>query len=213
MDNTKVLVQLEELGIVPVIRTLRQDTAMRAVDWLADAGFRTFEITLTTPGAFEIIKQYSRQSELLVGAGTVLSIEAARQSIDAGARYVVSPCIVPGLPAATNAYGIPCMLGALTPTEVIQAGEEGANAIKVFPVSSVGGAAYIKALKSIFPDKSFCPTGGIGIQDIPEYFSAGAKFVGVGGKLVNEQALSAGDRPAVIDIATAVLKHIEHRRA
>lgn len=210
MNRQDILDRLKALGVVPVIRTAKQEAAVTAVEWLAEAGFMTFEITLTTPGAFEVIERYARQSKLLIGAGTVLSLEDARQSMDAGARYVVSPCIVPGMPRATQEAGAPCMLGALTPTEVVRARDEGADAIKVFPVSSAGGAPHIKALKSVFPDICLVPTGGIPVDGIAAYFDAGADLVGVGGQLVDETALSAGDRSAVTKAARAALMQVEH---
>jgi 2-dehydro-3-deoxyphosphogluconate aldolase/(4S)-4-hydroxy-2-oxoglutarate aldolase len=195
-----------------VIRTSTQETAVTAVEWLAEAGFRTFEITLTTPGAFAVIERYARRSQFLIGAGTVLSTDEAGHSLDAGARYIVSPCIVPGLPAASHERGAPCMLGALTPTEVIRARAEGADAIKVFPVVSAGGAPHVKALKSVFPDVCLVPTGGIPVDGIAAYLEAGADLVGLGGQLVDETALSAGDRSAVARAARAALSQVEQAR-
>jgi 2-dehydro-3-deoxyphosphogluconate aldolase/(4S)-4-hydroxy-2-oxoglutarate aldolase len=212
MSKDDILDRLKALGVVPVIRTSNQKTAETAVEWLAEAGFETFEITLTTPGALEVIERFARQSELLIGVGTVLSIEDARRSMDAGARYIVSPCIVPGMPATTKAQDLPCMLGALTPTEVVRALGEGADAIKIFPVSSGGGASHVKALKSVFPDICLCPTGGISVENITPYFDAGADFVGVGGQLVDETALAAGDKSAVTRAAQAALMQVEQAR-
>jgi len=212
MTTGGILDQLKELRVVPVVRTSSQETASTAVEWLAEAGLRTFEITLTTPGAFEVIEWYSRQPELLIGAGTVLSIEDANRSIDAGARYIVSPCIVPGMPAATREHGAPCMLGALTPTEIVRARDEGADAVKVFPINSAGGAPHLKALKSVFPDIRLVPTGGIAVGNIRSFLDASAEFVGVGGQLVDEKAIAGGDKTLITKAALAALMNVEHAR-
>jgi len=200
-----VLPQLVRDYVIPVVRTRETALARRAVEWLAAAGFRTFEITMTVPDAVALIAEASAGG-LLVGAGTVTDAATARRCIEAGARFVVSPAVVPEVAAACREKAALSMLGALTPTEVIAAVRAGADVVKIFPASSVGGPAHVKALRSVFPDVPLVPTGGISADEIAAYRAAGAACVGLGGKLVDEKALAANDRAAI----DAVARRIRH---
>lgn len=185
--------QLRQVGVIPVVRTASRADAEWAIGVLREAGLRTFELTLTTPGAVDLLRELAVEPGLLVGAGTVLDGAAARQVLAAGARFVVSPVMSAGLPPLCAEAGVPCVLGALTPTEVVETLDLGASAVKVFPVSSVGGSAYIRALSEVFPRALLAPTGGIGVDQVASYLQAGAAFVGVGGKLVDRAAIAARD--------------------
>lgn len=197
--------RLREARIIPVVRTSSAAHAATAVAWLRDAGIRVFEITMTVPEAPALIRALAADPDVLIGAGTVPDAEAARACIDAGARFIVAPWVDPALAAPARAAGACLMLGAMTPTEVRAALAAGADVVKVFPASSVGGPAHVKALRSVFPDIVFCPTGGVDARNLPDYLAAGAAFVGIGGKLVDESLIAAGDRAAVTRAAEQTL--------
>jgi 2-dehydro-3-deoxyphosphogluconate aldolase/(4S)-4-hydroxy-2-oxoglutarate aldolase len=185
--------------VVPVLRLGSSADTERAVDCLADAGFRVVEITLTVPGAVPLINRLSQRlgPSFVVGAGTVLDFDAARACIDAGARFLVSPCIVPGLARLAHETGRAALIGGFTPGEILAAHREGADIVKVFPAST-GGPEHLRAIHAVFPDILLCPTGGVGLQNLDAYFAAGASLVGVGNNIVDQQALAAGDSARVI---------------
>lgn len=203
---------LVQHGVVPVVRTPDAALARRAVTWLRDAGLATFEITLTIPDALDLVRDLATDPALHIGVGTVLDAAQARASVAAGARYVVSPALCVDLIAPCHEAGVPCVLGAATPSEVLAAARAGADAVKIFPVSSLGGAAHVKALKAVFPGLLLAPTGGIGVSDIAAYLRAGSAFVGVGGKLVDVAALESGDRDAVTTVARDALGQVAAAR-
>ena len=191
--------------VVPVVRTTKAELAARAVEWLRGAGITIFEITMTVPDAPGLIRRLSADPGLLVGAGTVPDRAAAEACLDAGARFLVAPWVDGAVAQAARARGAAALLGAMTPTEVRAALSAGADVVKIFPASSAGGPAHIKALRSVFPGVAFCPTGGVDARNAPDYLAAGAAFVGIGGKLVDEGLLARGDRAAVEQAARDVL--------
>lgn len=200
-----LLAKLRDARVVPVIRTRSTAHAATAVQWLRDAGLTVFEITMTIPDAPSLIRELAGDASLLVGAGTVPDVATARACLEAGARFIVAPWVDPALAEPCRQAGAALMLGALTPTEVRAAIAAGSDVIKVFPASSVGGAAHIRALASVFPGIAFCPTGGIAPGEIGAYLKAGAAFVGMGGALVDENRIAAGDRGAIATAAAQVL--------
>jgi 2-dehydro-3-deoxyphosphogluconate aldolase/(4S)-4-hydroxy-2-oxoglutarate aldolase len=191
--------QLVVQRVVPVLRFGSAATTIRAVDCLREAGFGTFEITLTTPGAVELVAELHGRigATAVVGAGTVTDLDAARRCIEAGAQFLVSPCVVPGLAALAHEAGRAALVGAFTPTEVLAAHREGADVVKVFP-ASVGGPAHLGALHAVFPHVLLCPTGGVTLENLKKYFAAGAALVGVGNNLIDQAALAAGDIARVV---------------
>ncbi|WP_142847526.1 bifunctional 4-hydroxy-2-oxoglutarate aldolase/2-dehydro-3-deoxy-phosphogluconate aldolase [Telmatospirillum sp. J64-1] len=191
-----ILDRLVQFGVVPVIRMSSAEYARTAVEWLSEAGFGTFEITLTTPGAMDLIAEFSARGDRLIGAGTVMTAEAVAEAVAAGARYVVSPCVVSEVGEACRELGIACLMGALTPTEIHQALAAGAAAVKIFPASTVG-PAHLKAMRSVFPGVSFMPTGGLDADNVGEWLKAGAACIGAGGKLVDEGLVARGDKAAI----------------
>jgi 2-dehydro-3-deoxyphosphogluconate aldolase/(4S)-4-hydroxy-2-oxoglutarate aldolase len=191
--------------LIPVVRTSTAARAATAVAWLQEAGLRIFEITMTVPDAPALIRALASDPALLIGAGTVPDAAAARACLDAGARFLVSPWVDPAIVGPAKAAGACAMLGAFTPTEVRAAIAAGADVVKVFPAASAGGPAHVKALRSVFPEVAFCPTGGVDARNLPDYLAAGAAFVGIGGKLVDEALIAAGDRGAVIAAAHAAM--------
>ena len=196
---------LYEYGVVPVIHTRSAERANRAVEWLNDAGFRTFELQASIVGIVDLVEELSGNVELDVGVGMVMDPEQARACIEAGASCIVTPGIVAGIVEPCREAGVACVLGASTPSEVMQAKELGADAVKILPVRSLGGVPYLKTLKAMFPDTPLAPAGGIEIAEIPSYLRAGAAFVSVGRVLTDTKALCAGDKDAIIDAAANTL--------
>jgi 2-dehydro-3-deoxyphosphogluconate aldolase/(4S)-4-hydroxy-2-oxoglutarate aldolase len=191
--------------VVPVLRFDSARATRDAVDALREAGFATFEVTLTTPGAVDVIRELAGDPALLVGAGTVLDLDAAARCLDAGARFLVAPCLVAGLAEAAHDRGAAALLGGWTPGEVLAAHREGADVVKVFPAAS-GGPSHLAGIHAVFPDIRLCPTGGVNAQNLRDYFKAGAAFVGVGNNIVDAQALAAGDRARVVAHAKQFLE-------
>lgn len=188
-----------------MVRTSTAERAATAVEWLRGAGLRIFEITLTIPGAVGLIESLARDPDLLIGAGTVPDANAAAACLKAGARFLVAPWVDPALAGPCRAAGAALMCGAMTPTEVRAALAAGSDVVKVFPASSAGGPGHIKALASVFPGVAFCPTGGVEPANMAAYLAAGAAFVGMGGALVDEKRIAAGDRGAIEAVAKSVL--------
>jgi 2-dehydro-3-deoxyphosphogluconate aldolase/(4S)-4-hydroxy-2-oxoglutarate aldolase len=200
-----LLPMLRAARVIPVVRTTDAVLAARAVEWLRGAGLTIFEITMTVPDATGLIRALSADPALTIGAGTVPDRATAEACLAAGARFLVSPWVDAEVAAAARAAGAASMLGAMTPTEVRAALAAGADVVKVFPASSAGGPGHVKALRSVFPDVAFCPTGGVDARNAPDYLAAGAAFVGIGGRLVDEALLARGDRAAVEAAARDVL--------
>jgi 2-dehydro-3-deoxyphosphogluconate aldolase / (4S)-4-hydroxy-2-oxoglutarate aldolase len=205
MPAHELIASLRAARVVPVVRTSSAEHAATAVSWLRDAGLRIFEITMTIPDAPALIRTLATDPTLLIGAGTVGDRATAEACLRAGARFVVAPWVDPSLVGPCRDAGAALMLGAVTPTEVRAALEAGADVVKIFPASSVGGPAHIKALASVLPHVAFCPTGGVEPGNVAAYLAAGAAFVGMGGALVDEKRIAAGDRPAIEAAARAIL--------
>jgi 2-dehydro-3-deoxyphosphogluconate aldolase/(4S)-4-hydroxy-2-oxoglutarate aldolase len=200
-----LLPALKAARVVPVIRTSTTAHAATACAWLREAGISVFEITMSVPDAPALIADLAREPELLVGAGTVASVADADTCLRAGAKFLVAPWVGAEIVAPARAAGAAVMLGALTPTEVRAALAAGTDVVKVFPASSAGGPAHIRALRSVFPGATFCPTGGVDPSNLRTWLDAGAAFVGIGGKLVDEKLIAANEKSAVQDAARAAL--------
>ncbi len=194
MSRSDICREIEQAGLVPVIRVPTSELAMRAVDALLAGGITVFEITMTVPDATSVIRSLCErfQGRALVGAGTVLSPQDARACIDAGARFLVSPGLDPLTIDVAHAEGVPMLPGALTPTEVIDAWRAGADIVKIFPCSALGGAKYLRALRGPLPHVKMLPTGGVTPATAHEYIAAGAVALGMGSELVDVAALKAG---------------------
>jgi 2-dehydro-3-deoxyphosphogluconate aldolase / (4S)-4-hydroxy-2-oxoglutarate aldolase len=200
--------EIRTAGVVPVVRTSSRADAQWAVQVLYDAGLRVFEITLTTPDAAAIIADLSTDRSVLVGAGTVMDLAQGDQVVAAGASFIVSPALRPELSSLCQQAAIPCVLGALTPTEVASAAQLHVQAVKIFPISAMGGVSYLKALKDVYPHVSFAPTGGIGVEHIATFLNAGADFVGVGGKLLDKAAIASRDASVLTEAAHIALGQV-----
>jgi 2-dehydro-3-deoxyphosphogluconate aldolase / (4S)-4-hydroxy-2-oxoglutarate aldolase len=193
--------------VIPVLRLRSRKDAETAIDCLIEAGFKTVELTLTTPGAIDLIASLRRScnADFLVGAGTVLDLASAQACLDAGADYLVSPCLVPEMAALANGSGRIALSGGFTPAEVLAAWREGAAVVKVFPAST-GGPSHLGALHAVYPDIPLCPTGGVSAANMLDYFKAGAALVGIGNNVIDQKALAAGDRIGVIARARGFLE-------
>ena len=192
--------------VVPVLRLASVKETRFAVDCLVEAGFACIELTLTTPGAVELIAELRARMgpEASIGAGTVLDLASTERCIAAGADFLVSPCMVAGMAARAHAAGRVALIGGYTPGEVLAASREGADIVKVFPAAS-GGPAHLGAIHAVFPGIALCPTGGVSLANMQDYFAAGAAFVGVGNNIIDSAALRARERVRVIDHARKFL--------
>jgi 2-dehydro-3-deoxyphosphogluconate aldolase/(4S)-4-hydroxy-2-oxoglutarate aldolase len=215
MTIEDVVRRIGHVGIVPVVRASSIDEARRAVDAICAGGIPIIEITMTVPDAPAVIREIVRQygNTILTGAGTVLTARDAESSLDAGAEFLVSPGISIPVLRAAQARGKLAIPGALTPTEVMAACQEGARLVKIFPCGSVGGPKYIRALKAPFPQIELIPTGGVTLSNAVEYFAAGAFALGVGAELVDVAALRKGDSQKVVETAQRLSEAVQHARA
>ncbi|GAB2873038.1 bifunctional 4-hydroxy-2-oxoglutarate aldolase/2-dehydro-3-deoxy-phosphogluconate aldolase [Streptomyces mayteni] len=188
--------------LVAIVRGDDQEAALRSVVTLAEEGVRLIEVSLTTPGAVEVIRRAIRETgpAAVIGAGTVVTPEEALRARDAGASWMVTPALGGGLERAV-ALGVPVLAGALTPTEAVAATGAGAHAVKLFP-ASLGGPGYLRALRDPLPDVPFVPVGGVNAELAPAYFAAGAVAIGVGSPLLGDAA-DGGDPDALRQRARA----------
>ncbi|HVH61229.1 MAG TPA: bifunctional 4-hydroxy-2-oxoglutarate aldolase/2-dehydro-3-deoxy-phosphogluconate aldolase [Candidatus Sulfotelmatobacter sp.] len=215
MDKQKVRDRIVEIGVVPVVRASSAEEARMAADAVCKGGIPIAEITMTVPGAVELIRELTRSGpgDVLVGAGTVLNVEAAKKCLDAGAEFLVSPGLNLEVIQLAAKEGKLMMAGALTPTEVIMAWEAGSDFVKVFPCGQVGGAKYIKALKGPLPQVPLVPTGGVNLNTAAEFVEAGAAALGVGGELVPAGALRSGKPEIIVENARKFLAIVKEARA
>jgi|KBSMisStandDraft_5_1062788.scaffolds.fasta_scaffold521691_2 2-dehydro-3-deoxyphosphogluconate aldolase/(4S)-4-hydroxy-2-oxoglutarate aldolase len=213
--RAEVCRRVEAGGIVPVVRAPSAELAMRAAEAVMAGGISIFEITMTVPDAPAVIRALVERlgDRAVVGAGTVLDAEDAHKCIEAGAAFIVSPGLDLGTITAAHERGVPIMPGALTPTEVITAWKAGADMVKIFPASAVGGPKYIKALKGPLPDVKLLPTGGVNAQTAGEFIAAGACALGVGSELVDTAALARGDDAVITERARELVAAVAAARA
>ncbi|HID23511.1 MAG TPA: bifunctional 4-hydroxy-2-oxoglutarate aldolase/2-dehydro-3-deoxy-phosphogluconate aldolase [Planctomycetaceae bacterium] len=188
------LQQVLDEGIVAIIRSDSPDQLTEVAEALYEGGIGVIEVTFTVPGVLEIISSVRKRlgGKVLLGAGTVLDPESARAALLAGAEFVVAPSLNLDVIRLCHRYDKLVMPGAFTPTEVVQAWEAGADIVKIFP-ASVGGPSYLKALRGPLPHIRMLPTGGVNLQTLPDFLRAGACAVGLGGALVEKEALREGN--------------------
>ena len=215
MDRSEIIKQIEEIGIVPVVRAASADEAMRAIDAIMEGGINVLEITMTVPGAVKVIEEVVTRygSDVLVGAGTVLDPETARVCILAGSQFVVSPALNLETIAMCRRYGVPICPGALTPTEVVTAWTAGGDFVKIFPCGSMGGASYLKNLKGPLPQVKMIPTGGVSLKTAADFIKAGASALGVGTDLVDVKAIREGNAHIVTERAKQFVEIVKEARA
>ena len=213
--SKEVQQQLEEAGIIPVLRARSASEAMAVVEAMVAGGISVIEVTMTVPGAIDVLKELKRVygSKLLLGSGTVTDGAECAATIEAGAEFVVSPSLHMDVIQETKARGKVSLPGALTPTEVITAWRAGSNFVKVFPCGNVGGAKYIKALKGPLPQVPLVPTGGVNLETAADFIRAGAVALGVGGELVQADALKSGKTEVIVENARKFLECVKQARA
>jgi 2-dehydro-3-deoxyphosphogluconate aldolase / (4S)-4-hydroxy-2-oxoglutarate aldolase len=211
----EILSFITEIGIVPVVRTLTAEAAIKSIEAIYRGGVRAAEITMTVPGAIKALEKLADQfgDKIVLGAGTVLDPETARVSMLAGAQFFVTPTLKISTIEMAKRYSKAICPGALTPTEVLTAWEAGADVVKVFPANAVGGPKYIKALKGPLPHIEMIPTGGVNLETAGEFLKAGACAVAVGGELVDARLIREGRYDEMEARARHYLQAIARARA
>lgn len=206
---------IERVGLIPVLRAKSVAQGRAVVDAMIAGGVTVVEVTMTVPGAIDLLRELRSEygpKDLLLGSGTVTTADQAQATIDAGAEFVVSPSLHPEVIRVTKANQKISCPGALTPTEAITAWEAGADYVKIFPCSAVGGASYLKSLLAPFPHLKLIPTGGVTLQTAESFIKAGARALGVGSDLVNLAAIDAGKPETITETARAYLEVIAGAR-
>ena len=212
MDKEKILSKITEGGLVAVVRAESSDQALKIADACLKGGVAAIEITFTVPGADQVIRDLAakyQNGEILLGAGTVMDTETARTAILAGAQYVVSPYLNVEVVKLCNRYRVPCMPGAMTIKEVVEAMEAGADIIKIFP-GDLFGPKIIKAILGPIPYAKMMPTGGVDIDNVEQWIKAGAVAVGVGSSLT--KGAKTGDYEAITRTAQEFIARIKAAR-
>jgi 2-dehydro-3-deoxyphosphogluconate aldolase/(4S)-4-hydroxy-2-oxoglutarate aldolase len=205
---------IERVALIPVLRSRNAAQAHAVVKAMIAGGVSVVEVTMTVPGALDLLRELKHEcgAKLLLGSGTVTTAKEAEATIDAGAEFVVSPSFHPDVIAATKARKKLSIPGALTPTEVITASRAGADYIKIFPCSAMGGASYLKSLLAPFPHLKLIPTGGVTHHTAASFLEAGARALGVGSDLVNLAAIDQGAPEVITAAAKTYLKIIAEFR-
>jgi len=212
IDN--VISRIEEIGIIPVVRAASVDEATRAVEAICAGGIPIVEITMTVPNAVSVIREVAQhyRNRVLIGAGTVTTMDQAKSCLGAGAEFLVSPGLAPPVLAVAKAAGKLAIPGALTPTELMNAQEHGARLVKIFPCGNVGGPKYLRSLKAPFPNALLIPTGGVNATNAAEFIAAGAFALGVGADLVDSIALRDGDLEKITSAARELVQAVNSAR-
>jgi 2-dehydro-3-deoxyphosphogluconate aldolase/(4S)-4-hydroxy-2-oxoglutarate aldolase len=215
MTRAEICRRIEAIGVVPVVRLRSARLVQHAVEALAEGGIAIVEITLTVPDAISVIREVSAGfgDDVLVGAGTVLSPGDAERAVQAGARFIVSPGFDVEVVRAANELDVPVIPGVLTPTEILAALRAGADWVKIFPCSAVGGAPYVRALRGPFPGLKMLPTGGVNLTTAPEYIAAGAAAVGIGSELLDPNELESGQYASLSARARSLVTSVRGARS
>jgi len=215
MKKTDVIQRIRDTGLIPVVRAESADLAMRAVEAIKTGGVDVLEVTMTVPGAIDVIAKLAATfgTEVVIGAGTVLDPDTANKCVQAGAQFIVSPALNEETIAFCRANDVAVFPGALTPTEVVRAWNAGADAVKVFPAGAVGGASYLKALKAPLPQIELVPTGGVSLKTAADFIKAGAMALAVGADLVDTKALREGRDDVIAERAQQFLEIVREARA
>ena len=215
MKKTEVLQRIRDTGLIPVVRAESAELAMRAVEAIKTGGVDVVEVTMTVPGAIDVIAKLAATfgTEVLIGAGTVLDPDIANRCVQAGAQFIVSPALNEETIAFCRRNDVAVFPGALTPTEVVHAWNAGADAVKVFPAGAVGGASYLKALKAPLPQVELVPTGGVSLKTAADFIKAGAMALGVGADLVDLKALRENHDEVITERARQFLEIVREARA
>jgi 2-dehydro-3-deoxyphosphogluconate aldolase/(4S)-4-hydroxy-2-oxoglutarate aldolase len=214
MSETVSAVELEEIGLIAIVRANQSVDLLSIANALADGGIRAMEITLNTPGALDAIKQIRSElgARLHVGAGTILEPDDARRSLDSGAEFIVTPTLQPETIALCNSANVPIFCGCLTPTEALSAHYAGADFIKIFPAETFG-PAYIKAILAPLPFLKIVPTGGVTINNLKAWFDSGCAAVAVGSSLINSDVIQNRDWDGLRNTASHFVQTLNNIRS
>lgn len=209
-----VIRRVGEIGIIPVVRASSVEEANRAVEAICAGGIPVVEITMTVPNAISVIRELvqRRGGDVLIGAGTVTDAEQAESCVRAGAQFLVSPGLSMSVLSVARVHNRLAIPGALTPTELMNAQDQGAKLIKIFPCGNVGGPKYIKSLKAPFPQAQLIPTGGVSLANAAEFIAAGAYALGVGADLVDATALREGNLERITSAARELVQAVASAR-
>jgi len=214
VDKTTVRARIEETGIIPGIRVSTAERARFAAEAVWRAGIPIAEVTMTVPDALGVISRLRGDfPEMVVGAGTVLDVDTARRALDAGAMFLTSTGLVPEVVECALKAGVVAFPGAITPSEIIAAWKTGADFVKVFPCGTMGGPAYIRALKLPFPQIPLIATGGVNQQTAASFILAGAAALGIGAELINPESLPEMREEQVRELARRYLQMVRTARA
>jgi 2-dehydro-3-deoxyphosphogluconate aldolase/(4S)-4-hydroxy-2-oxoglutarate aldolase len=208
-----IVAEVERCGVVAIIRMKDPAKLSGVVDAMLAGGVRVLEVTMTVPGAIELIRGLSKSlpKELILGAGTVVDTETADKVIDAGAKFLVSPVMRVPLIELAGRRGVPIMPGCFSPTEILAAWEAGADIVKVFPATALG-PGYLKDVHGPLPQVKLMPTGGVSVDNAGDWIRAGAVAVGVGSALLDAAAIAAGQFEKITDNARRIIANVNGAR-
>jgi 2-dehydro-3-deoxyphosphogluconate aldolase/(4S)-4-hydroxy-2-oxoglutarate aldolase len=213
MQKKEVCAMIEKIGIIPSIRSSSAEDAHFAAEAVTRGGIPIVEITMTVPGAIEVISHLARyHPNMLVGAGTVLNTETARLCLDAGASFLSTPGFKPAIVEFAAKENIAVLPGALTPTEILTAWEAGADFVKVFPCAQVGGDAYIKAVKTALPEIPLIAAGGVNQQTAANFILSGASAIGVGAELIPPESIERRQAQRIQELALRFTEFVKDAR-
>ncbi|MEN8194599.1 MAG: bifunctional 4-hydroxy-2-oxoglutarate aldolase/2-dehydro-3-deoxy-phosphogluconate aldolase [Bacteroidota bacterium] len=210
MQKEDIIKFIEESKIIAVVRLSDSKNALKVVEAIIKGGVKVIELTLTTPNAYEIIKELDNNfsDSVLIGAGSVLNNDMAEKAIDHGAKYIVSPILLPELIDFVHSYNIPVMVGAYTPTEIFTAQKLGSDIVKVFPADGLG-RKYFQAIKAPMPHLKIMPTGGVSLTNAKQWIEAGAAAVGVGSALVENSLILSEKYEAITENAKIIVNNVK----
>jgi 2-dehydro-3-deoxyphosphogluconate aldolase / (4S)-4-hydroxy-2-oxoglutarate aldolase len=213
MTRSHVRDRIEEVGIIPAVRVHTQEDALFAAEAVSNGGIPIVEITMTVPGGVELIRALARKHhQLIVGAGTVLDLDLARQCLDAGAKFLTSPGLNLEVVEFARKHDVVVFPGVLSPTEVMLAWKSGADFVKIFPCGQVGGPSYIRSLQGPFPDVPLIASGGVTQQNAGEFIHAGAVALGIGGELIPYDAIQLRKPEWIRELAHRFTHMVEEAR-
>ncbi len=213
-NKEKVMKLIYDTGLIPIIRVETDEIAFKVADAFLEAGVNIIEVTMSVPGAVDVVKKLVDQfgDKVLIGTGTVVDGKMAREVIEAGSHFIVSPNYSRALIETAHQFAKPIIPGALTPTEIYDAYSMGADAVKVFPCGNVGGASYLKAIRSPLPQIPLVPTGGVNLETAGPMLDAGAYALGVGGAITDKKAISEGNFEVITENVRKFIDIVKVRR-
>lgn len=198
--------------VIPVLREKDEETLYALAKALAEGGLKVLEVTLMSASAYKVIKRLSVDHDIIVGAGTVLDQAMAEKAMDAGAKFLVSPGLNEGAVVFARNKNVPFIPGVMTPTEIMQALSLGCEVVKIFPVSTLGGVSYLKNLKGPFPELKVMASGGVGLNDLRDYFQVGTFCIGAGGQLTPKEAIEKEDWKKILELAKEYVFEVNRLR-